>query len=76
MLITIIDVNKDGVVNEEEFVAALENAVKQEKEYEEVMGADMRDVSNPVQLEERKLDLEMRRKVVEKKIREEERVCA
>ncbi|EAS02452.2 EF-hand protein (macronuclear) [Tetrahymena thermophila SB210] len=70
-ILKIIDSNKDGVINEFEFVKNLEAQYQSQKEYNRVMG-ELKDIQNPIVLQERILDLEVRQRVVIKCIKKEE----
>ncbi|KAL4479212.1 hypothetical protein ABPG72_011424 [Tetrahymena utriculariae] len=70
-ILKIIDSNKDGVINEFEFVKNLEAQYESQKEYNRVMG-ELKDIQNPIVLQERILDLEVRQRVVIKCTKKEE----
>ncbi|KAL4432622.1 hypothetical protein ABPG74_004915 [Tetrahymena malaccensis] len=70
-ILKIIDSNKDGVINEFEFVKNLEAQYQSQKEYNRVMG-ELKDIQNPIVLQERILDLEVRQRVVIKCTKKEE----
>lgn len=62
-LIQQLDQNGDGVLTEQEFEAALTTSFKAQQEFVEIMG-DIKDIANPIVLEERKLDLQFRKKLI------------
>ena len=72
-LLTQLDSNTDGVINKVEFVGCLENPLGVEQEYYKIMG-DIKDIENPMVMEERKLDIMVRKKMVLDEIAKEEKL--
>ena len=67
-----IDVNDyDNLITREEFVEALRKKMVIRKEYKSIVGEI--DVSNPMILEERKLDIDIRTKIVTEKMKEKQK---
>jgi len=72
-ILTLVDKNTDGAVSKEEFISAFQESLQIRNEYKAIMG-DLDKIANPIILEERTLDLNIRRKVLEnelKKLNEE-----
>lgn len=72
-LLNQLDSNTDGVINKLEFVGCLENPLGVEQEYYKIMG-DIKDIDNPMIMEERKLDISLRKKMVLEEIKKEEKL--
>lgn len=68
----LLDQNSDGVLSEYEFVQALESALKGQVEFNKIM-EDIK-INNPVVLEERILDLDVRRKYLESQMKGQEQI--
>jgi Ca2+-binding EF-hand superfamily protein len=68
--INVLDKNTDGIISKPEFISCLEDKLALEKEYNSVMG-EIKDVNNPLILEERRLDLKFRKTHVEKLLQTE-----
>lgn len=58
-----LDSNSDGVLSEAEFYSALTTTLEVQKEFVAIMG-DVKDIVNPIVLEERKIDLKVRKKLI------------
>jgi len=61
--VDVLDKNTDGLVSLEEFVDNLGYNISVRREYKQIMG-DLENLPNPIVLEERTLDLRIRKKLL------------
>ncbi|CAD8094378.1 unnamed protein product [Paramecium sonneborni] len=69
-LIQMLDQNSDGVLTEQEFITFLTPGLENQKQYIKIMG-DIKDILNPIILEERRLHLKYLQKYIQKEIEDE-----
>jgi len=67
-----LDSNTDGVINKEEFINCLEKPFEIEQEYYQIMG-NIKDIDNPMIMEERKMDMNLRKRLVLEEIAKQEK---
>lgn len=70
-LIKQLDSNTDGIINKEEFINCLEKPLEIEQEYYQIMG-NIKDIDNPLIMEERKMEIFYRKKLVLEEIEKEQ----
>lgn len=63
-IVSVLDKNTDGTITLPEFIATLQESLNVRKEYKDIMG-DLRNVNNPIVLEERMLDIATKKKLIE-----------
>ncbi|CAD8157222.1 unnamed protein product [Paramecium octaurelia] len=68
--IKMLDNNSDGVLTEQEFITFLTPGLENQKQYIQIMG-DIKDILNPIILEERRLHLKYLQKYLQKEIEDE-----
>ena len=66
-ILRVLDVNTDGLITKEEFTKALAESLETRKEYKAIMG-ELDDIYNPIVLEERILDMQARKKLIQQDI--------
>jgi len=75
-IVNVVDSNTDGTITCDEFISSLKESFAVRKDYKSIMG-DLDKINNPIVLEERILDMETRKKLIEedtKKVTDEVKI--